>query len=245
MKDMHLAGRMWHLYKMGGITPALTSVFDPQSAQQMAFIRRMMKERRKEALHDMPLEQMELVIFDLETTGFSPYNGDEILSFGGVSMVGAEIVPESTFYSVVNPKRTIPPQISELTGITNEEAEKAPELMNVLKQFFEFVQQKVLVAHGAAHDKNFLKAALWKTSRAGLSHRVLDTMMIAKWLLPKRRHYDLDTLLDEYGIPVTKRHHALEDSFMTARLWTKFMEEMKARRIDTLGDLYEHLSHHR
>jgi DNA polymerase-3 subunit epsilon len=244
MKDMNPAGRMWHLYKMGGLTPALASVFNPQSAQQIAFIRQMMKEQRKDALNDIPLQEMELVIFDLETTGFSPYNGDEIVSIGGVSMVGAQMVPESTFYSVVNPKRAIPPHIAELTGITSEEAGKAPELVDVLKQFFEFVQQKVLVAHGTAHDKNFLKAALWKTSRVNLHHRVLDTMMIAKWLLPKRRRYDLDALLDEYGIPVTQRHHALEDSLMTARLWTKFMEEIKARRIETLGELYAHLSRH-
>jgi DNA polymerase-3 subunit epsilon len=244
MKDMHPAERMWHLYKMGGITPALTSVFNPQSAQQMAFIRSLMKDQRKEALHEIPLHNMELVIFDLETTGFAPYNGDEIISFGGVAMTGGEIVPEGSFYSVVNPKRNIPPQITELTGITNEEAEKAPDLMDVLKGFLEFVQQKILIAHGTGHDKNFLNAALWKTSRINLTHRVLDTMMIAKWLMPKRRYYDLDTLLDEYGIPVTQRHHALEDSRMTAKLWAVFLEEIKARRIDTLGDLYAHLSHH-
>ncbi|KIL38567.1 DNA polymerase III subunit epsilon [Gordoniibacillus kamchatkensis] len=244
MKPMHPAGRMWRLYKMGGITPALTSMFDPQSAQQMAFIRQMMKEQRKEALHDIPLQDMEAVVFDLETTGFAPYNGDEIISFGGVATVGGEMAPESTFYSLVNPKRDIPPHISELTGITNGQAGGAPELMDVLQRFLSFVQQKALIAHGAAHDKGFLNAALWKTSRVSLNHRVLDTMMIAKWLLPRRRHYDLDTLLHEFGIPVTQRHHALEDALMTARLWTELMAEIKARHIDTLGDLYEQLSRH-
>lgn len=241
---MHPAGRMWHLYKMGGITPALTSVFNPQSAQQMAFIRQMMKEQRKEALHDIPLQAMETVVFDLETTGFAPYNGDEIISFGGVSMVGGEVKAGNEFYSVVNPKRDIPPHITELTGITNEETAQAPELMDVLRRFLEFVQQKVLIAHGASHDKSFLNAGLWKTSRVNLNHRVLDTMMVAKWLLPRRRHYDLDTLLAEFGIPVTQRHHALEDALMTAQLWAKFMEEIKARQIATLGDLYANLSHH-
>jgi DNA polymerase-3 subunit epsilon len=235
---------MWHLYKTGGLTPALASLFNPQTAQQMAFIRQMMKEQRKESLHDMPMHQLELVVFDLETTGFSPYNGDEIISFGAVSMVGGEMVGGSEHYSVVNPKRTIPPHIVELTGITNDEANRAPELAEGLKCFFEFVQQKVLIAHGIGHDKQFLNAALWKTSRVSLNHRMLDTMMIAKWLLPRRRHYDLDTLLDEFGIEVTQRHHALEDARMTARLWTKFMEEMKARRVDTLGELYALLSRH-
>jgi DNA polymerase-3 subunit epsilon len=187
---------------------------------------------------------LELVVFDLETTGFSPYNGDEIISFGAVSMVGGEVEEGSTHYSVVNPKRPIPPHIVELTGITNEEALRAPELVEGLKGFLEFVQQKVLVAHGTGHDKQFLNAALWKTSRISLNHRMLDTMMVAKWLLPRQRHYDLDTLLNEFGIEVTQRHHALEDAKMTALLWSKFMEEMKARRVDTLGELYALLSRH-
>lgn len=244
MKDMRPAGRMWHLYKMGGITPALTSMFDVQNAQQMAFIRSVMKEQRKNSLFDIPLHNMELVVFDLETTGFSPYNGDEILSFGAVSMVGREINYEETFYSLANPKRKVSEEIVELTGITNDMASDAPDLIGVLREFFEFTGQKVLLAHGTAHDKNFLNAALWKTSKTSLSHRVIDSMMIAKWLMPKRKTFDLDSLLDIYGIDVTIRHHALEDSFMTAKLWQCFMDEIKRREVDTLGDLYALLSDH-
>jgi DNA polymerase-3 subunit epsilon len=244
MKDMRPAGRMWQLYKMGGITPAITSMFNAQSAQQMAFIRSILKEQRKNSLYDIPLHSMELVVFDLETTGFSPYNGDEIISFGGVSVVGGEVHHDQTYYSVVNPKRNISTEIEYLTGITNEMAANAPDLLLVLKEFFEFVGQKILVAHATGHDKNFLNAALWKTSKVSLSHRVIDTMMIAKWLMPRRKDYSLDALLTEYGIDITKRHHALEDSLMTAKLWSSFMEEIKSRNVDTLGDLYTLLSHH-
>ena len=63
-------------------------------------------------------------------------------------------------------------------------------------------------------------------------------MMIAKWLMPKRKNLSLDSLLHAYDIPVTNRHHALEDSLMTAQLWSRFMEEIKSRNVDTLGDLY-------
>ncbi|MBP1989250.1 exonuclease domain-containing protein [Paenibacillus eucommiae] len=244
MKEMHPAGRMWQLYKMGGLTPAITSMFNVQSAQQMAFIRSMLKDQRKNSLYDIALHDMELVVFDLETTGFSPYNGDEIISFGAVHVRGGEVLEDRTYYSTVNPKRNIPGEIEQLTGITNEMAESAPDLMLVLGEFLEFVQQKILVAHGTAHDKNFLNAALWKTSRISLSHRVLDTIMIAKWLMPKHKSYGLDSLLDAMDIEVTLRHHALEDSLMTARLWSRFMEEIKARNVDTLGDLYSLLSHH-
>lgn len=86
---------------------------------------------------------------------------------------------------MVNPKRKIPEDIIELTGITNEMVADAPELIGVLSDFLEFVQQRILVAHATGHDKNFLNSALWRTSKVSLSHRVLDTMMIAKWLMPK------------------------------------------------------------
>ncbi|SDC22590.1 DNA polymerase-3 subunit epsilon [Paenibacillus sp. UNCCL117] len=242
MKDRRPPGRMWSLYKMGGLTPAITSMFDMQSAQQMAFIRSIMKEQRKNSLYEIPLHSVELVVFDLETTGFSPYNGDEIIAFGAVSVSGEEVQGSETYYSLVNPKRAIPPEIEELTGISNEEAAKAPELLDALRGFLEFVQQKVLVAHGTGHDKHFLNAALWRTSRINLTHRLLDTMMVAKWLNPKLKSYDLDTLLDIYGVEVTRRHHALEDARMTAALWSKLLGEARERDIQTLGDLYMQLS---
>jgi DNA polymerase III subunit epsilon len=244
MKDMRPAGRMWHLYKMGGLTPAITSMFDMQSAQQMAFIRSIMKEQRKNSLYDIPLRTVELVVFDLETTGFSPYNGDEIISFGAVSVVGDALLEDETFYSLVNPRRSIPNDIVSLTGITDDMAARAPELIDALRGFLEFVQQRVLVAHGSGHDKHFLNSALWKTSKVSLSHRLLDTMMIAKWLNPKLPSYDLDYLLKLYGIGIGHRHHALEDSLMTARLWVKLLKEIQDRDIQTLGDLYAQLSHH-
>jgi DNA polymerase-3 subunit epsilon len=180
----------------------------------------------------------------LETTGFYPNNGDEIISFGGVVVKGDQILEDQTFYSVVNPKKKIPETIVELTGITNDMVADAPDLITVLRQFMEFIDRKVLVAHASGHDKQFLNAALWKTSKVYLSHRLLDTMMIAKWLDPKRKSYDLDELLESHGIEITQRHHALEDALMTAKLWACFMQIIAEKQVITLGDLYAYLSRH-
>ncbi|ANE48287.1 DNA polymerase III subunit epsilon [Paenibacillus swuensis] len=244
MSDEKRTGRLWNLYKMGGIAPAITSMFDPRNAQQMAFIRSMMKEQRKNTLFDMPLKELEIVVFDLETTGFYPNNGDEIISFGGVVVKGHQIQENETFYSIVKPTRQIPEHIELLTGITNDMVENAPDLLTVLHNFMEFIDKKMLVAHASGHDKQFLNAALWKTSKVYLTHRLLDTMMIAKWIDPKRPSYGLDELLECYNIPVTTRHHALEDSLMTAKLWACFMEIIETRQVVTLGDLYAYLSRH-
>lgn len=234
--------RLWRLYKMGGITPAVTSMFDPQSAQQMAFIRSVMKEQRKNSMYDIPLGKLETVVFDLETTGFSPYNGDEIISIGAVGMTGGDMAEDETYYSLVKPDKPIPDEIVRLTGIRNDEAAEAPELIVVLKEFLEFVNQRVLVVHGSGHDKHFLNSALWKTSKVNLSHRFIDCLILAQRLDPKRGTYDLDSLLGEYGIEITGRHHALNDADMTARLWKCLLGETIRRDVHTLGDLYDFLS---
>lgn len=244
MKEQKGVGRAWHLYKMGGLTPAIASMLGASNAQQMAFIRSITKEQRKQSTLEQPLRELETVVFDLETTGFYPYNGDEIISVGGIAMRGDEIIESRQFYSLVNPRRKVPRHITELTGITNAMAEDAPDLMQVLHDFMEFVGRRVLIAHGSSHDKQFLNAALWRTSKVNLTHRVLDTIMVSKWLEPKRGSYGLDELLDDYGIDVTQRHHALHDSIMTAKLWQRFLGIIYERNIVTLSDLYAYLSKH-
>lgn len=244
MKEQKGVGRMWHLYKMGGITPAIASMLGAQNAQQMAFIRSMSKDQRKESIMDQSLRDMEVVVFDLETTGFYPNNGDEILSIGAITLKGEELLTDRSFYSLVNPKRKVPKHIVELTGITNHMAENAPDLMQVLHDFMEFVGKRMLIAHASGHDKQFLNAALWRTSKVNMNHRVLDTMMVAKWLEPKLEGYSLDELLENSGIEITQRHHALEDSIMTAKLWLNYLRRILSRNILTLGDLYAYLSKH-
>lgn len=235
---------MWNLYKMGGVTPAIASFLGSPNAQQMAFIRNANREQRKQSLLDTPLRELDIVVFDLETTGFHSAGGDEIISFGAVVVRSGELLEKETFYRLVNPKRLIPKAIVELTGITNEMARSAPDLMEVLHDFMAFIGRRLLIAHGAGHDKQFLNAALWRTSKVRLNHRVLDTMMVAKWLEPARESYQLDDLLESSGIPITERHHALQDALMTARLWQNYLQRISERNIVTLGDLYAYLSKH-
>lgn len=237
-------GRMWNLYKMGGFTPAIASMMGSSNAQRMAFIRSMSRNHRKESTLETPLAELDAVVFDLETTGFNPYSGDEIISIGGVAVRGGQFTEAEPFYRLVNPKRPIPDHITRLTGITNDMAADAPDLMEGLHDFIDFAGKRVLIAHGSGHDKQFLNAALWRTSKVNLTHRVLDTMMIAKWLEPERREYGLDGLLEHFGIENTLRHHALHDSIMTANLYFAFVQIILSRQVVTLGDLYAYLSRH-
>jgi len=233
----------WNMLRSGGVPSAVASVFGGQSAHQMAFIRSLSREQRRPEALITPLTELETVVFDLETTGFNCQKGDEILSFGAVKMKGDRVLENETFYTLVNPRMDIPPHITDLTGITGEMVEEAPSLIEALHDFMTFIGHSVLVAHASAHDKAFLNTALWKTSKAHLNHRVIDTMMIARLLNPSRSGYGLDELLEEEGIEIKKRHHALGDSLMTARLWGGYMNRVRDNQISTLGDLYARLSH--
>jgi len=245
MKEPSGIGKMWNLYKMGGFTPAIASMLGANHAQQMAQIRSMNRLQQQTSVMDKKLTELEVVVFDLETTGFNAANGDEIISFGAVAVSAGCVMEQQSFYSLVNPNRSIPQGITELTGITNEMVQDAQQLIHVLSAFMQFIGKRVLVAHASGHDKQFLKQALWKTSKTSLNHRVIDTMMLAKWLEPKLSSYDLDSLLERHHINIQNRHHALSDACMTAQLWLTYMQKINEKKsIVTLGDLYAYLSQH-
>lgn len=242
MKEPSGLGRMWSLYKKGGVTPAIASMLGMQNAHQMAQIRNMNREQLRLSVLETPIHELDIVVFDLETTGFHVNNGDEIISFGAIKITKGEIRRDQTFHSFVNPHRAIPEDVIKLTGISNEEVESAPELIEVLSQFMSFVGKSVLVAHASGHDKQFLNQALWRTSKTQLNHRVVDTMMLAKWLQPELGRYDLDSCLLSNNIPITTRHHALADAIMTAELWSCYIKKAAQRNITCLSDLYAYLS---
>ncbi|MGG3282286.1 exonuclease domain-containing protein [Paenibacillus solani] len=233
----------WNSIRSGKFHSAFAFMREAQTAQQLAFIRSLMKDNRRPEILGIPLNELEVVVFDLETTGFHYQQGDGILSFGAVRVIGERVIEHETFYTIVNSGILVSPFITELTGITQPMVEAAPSLLEGLHDFMAFAGGSVLVAHAAAHDRGFLNAALWKTSKVRLNHRLLDTMMLAKRLYPEQADYSLDELLRSRDIPVEGRHHALSDACMTARLWTDYMKTIRTLgHAETLGDIYVYLS---
>lgn len=236
-------GGFWRSLRSGGINSALSTMRGAQTAQQMAFIRSQMKDNRRPEELGTPLGELEVIVFDLETTGFNHQHGDEILSIGAVKVVGEQVLERETFHMIVNSGVRVPSVITELTGISQKMVDDAPPLMEGLHDFMAFVGGRVLVAHAAAHDRGFLNAALWKTSKVRLTHRLLDTMMLAQRLYPALKDFSLDELLRHKGIAIEGRHHALSDACMTARLWADYIREIQSRGYaETLGDMYVYLS---
>ncbi len=188
-----------------------------------------------------PLQTSRYVVFDTETTGFYPYNGDEIISIGGVVIENGRICEDQVFHQLVNPFRSIPPAVSEITGITGKMVADKPGVCTVINSFLDFIGDGILVAHNADFDMAFLNIKLnWYTQKE-ICNPVIDTYKLSRTMWPELPSHDLDSLLKKHGIPIEGRHTALGDSLMTARLFLIFLNELEERKIETLKQLYYYL----
>ncbi|CAO3414383.1 exonuclease domain-containing protein [Azospirillum endophyticum] len=182
-----------------------------------------------------PLDRLHYVVFDTETTGLSPSTGDEIIQIAAVRIVGGRILTGETFNTLVDPRRTIPPESIPFHGITDGMVAGKPTIDAVLPQFRSFVSGAVLVAHNAAFDLKFLKM---KERAAGVAFDcpVLDTMLLSRMLLGNDGDHTLDGIAERLGIAVVDRHTALGDSLVTAAVFLRMVEMLRERDVRTLDD---------
>ncbi|MCM3718962.1 exonuclease domain-containing protein [Fictibacillus phosphorivorans] len=227
----------------GKINPGVYASLQGQSsAQHMAFLRQLQKEVKVEESLDIPLNELNAVVFDLETTGFFPDKGNEILSIGAVKVKHGKVVDEESFYSLAKCNTELTPEIKQLTGLKEEDFENAQTLSNVLIDFYKFVKGDVLVAHHASHEKSFLQHFNWKLFRTHFKHRIVDTSFLLKIAEPDSNVIRLEDCCEHCGIPVKDRHHALGDAKMTAELWCQCVDKIQEQGCKTLRDVYEKLS---
>ena len=213
-----------------------------QNSQQMAYLRHLQKEMNKLDAMNTPLENLNVVVFDIETTGFSPEKGDHILSIGATKMVGTEVLEEQEFYSLIYYDQHIPQNIVELTGITNEAVSIAPPLSDVLIKFYEFTQDSTLVAHHASHERNFMQYTSSKLFKTPFKHRIVDTSFLYKIVEPQFHNVSLEKLCEHNDIPILERHNALGDAKMTAKLWGIYVKNVLEMGCETLNDVYNHFA---
>ena len=175
------------------------------------------------------------VVFDIETTGFSSVK-DRIIEIGAVKVEGGKIVDRySTF---VNPQIPIPFEITKLTSITDAMVMDAPTIEEILPQFMEFVGEASLVAHNAGFDVGFIEANL---KRLGIEKELVsvDTVALARVLLPTLSRYKLNIVAKTLGISLENHHRAVDDAAATAEIFVKFVEMLKEREINTLKEVNE------
>ncbi|WP_026560556.1 exonuclease domain-containing protein [Bacillus sp. J37] len=210
-----------------------------QSHQQVAYMRQLQREMKVEETLNIPLTDLNVIVFDIETTGFYPDQGDQIISIGAIKVKGDEIKERETFYSLVRSEKKISEEISQLTGLTNKELDHAPLLSEALFEFFQFTQDYTLVAHHANHEKNFLQHASWKLYRAPFKHRLVDMSFLYRIAEPDQKLVTLEECCEHNGIPIQGRHHALYDAKLTAELWSIYVNKLRQKECYSLNDLYE------
>ena len=173
------------------------------------------------------------VVFDLETTGFSP-NTCKIIEIGAVKVENGTITER--FSEFVNPQVPIPFKIEELTGIRDDMVMGAETIEEILPRFMEFCEGCVMIAHNAEFDMSFIRKNCMDLD-ISCDHTVGDTVAMARILLPALHRFKLDTVAKALKISLENHHRAVDDAECTAHIFVKFIEMLKERHIETLNDL--------
>ncbi len=182
-----------------------------------------------------PLADVTFCVLDLETTGGNR-NDDMITEIGAVKVRGGECL--GTFQTLVNPGRAIPPKISVLTGLTDVLVAPAPRIESVLPSLLSFLGDAVLVAHNAAFDVGFIRAALARAERPAWNGRVVDTVHLARRLVRDEvPNCKLSTLASRLRLDHQPSHRALDDALATTDLLHLLIERAAGLGVTGLDDL--------
>ena len=175
------------------------------------------------------------VVFDLETTGFSPV-ANRIIEIGAVKVADGKITEK--FSTFVNPQVPIPYRIEELTGINDNMVLDAPTIETILPEFLKFCEGCVMVAHNASFDMSFIEE---NCRRLGLEREftIVDTVALARVLMPQLNRFKLDTVAKALKISLENHHRAVDDAGCTAEIFEKFVEMLEARDVTALDGVNE------
>lgn len=175
-----------------------------------------------------PLDSIQFASFDVETTGLSPV-GARLVELSGVrfDLTGKTI---STFSSLINPETDIPPEVTNIHGITNEMVASQPTADEVVPAFMDWIGSPdvVMVAHNAPFDMEFLSVALAKLGRPAPANLVVDTLQLSRFLIDDCPNHQLKTLVEHLGLEAGGYHRALADSVHVKDLLIKILEQNTA-----------------
>lgn len=192
---------------------------------------------------DVSLRDTTFVVVDLETTGgrSSGDGHDSITEIGAVKVRGGAVLGELA--TLVDPGRSIPPQIVALTGITTAMVCNAPTIDSVLPTFLEFARGAVLVAHNAGFDISFLRAAAERCQIAWPKPHVLCTVRLARRVLTRDEapSVRLAALAQLFGAATTPTHRALDDARATVDVLHGLIERVGNQGVHTYTDLRSYL----
>ncbi len=203
------------------------------------------KPRAAAALADTPLEDLTYVVFDSETTGLLPDEGDEICQIAGLRLVNGRRVAGEVFDMLVHPGRTIPPKATAVHGISDAMVADAPGVAEAISRFHGFAEGAVLIAHNAPFDMTFLKRREAEIGRS-FDNPILDTVLLSAVVYGQTEVHSLDALSHRLGItiPEEARHTAIGDTIATAEAFLKLLPMLKGKGLVTFGDVLAEVRKH-
>ena len=176
-------------------------------------------------------------VFDLETTGLNAGAGDSIIEIGAVLMKDGEII--DTFSELIDPKRKLPPKITEITKITDAMLKGKDNEETVVKRFKAWFKDSVMVAQNARFDCSFIEMAFQKYNLGEFNNPVIDTMEISRALEPDAFRHGLSALVKRYEVEFDEEahHRADYDADATAKVLMKMLLKISAMGIKDIKDL--------
>jgi len=172
-------------------------------------------------------------VLDLETTGFSPVT-EKITEIGVMKIQDGKIIDK--FSCFVNPQKSIPSRVVEVTKITDDMVRNAETIDKVFPKMLEFIEGSVLVAHNAEFDIGFLKHNA-RVLGHDFDFTYIDTLSLAKEIFPDFKTYKLGRIAKNLGIKVEVAHRALDDVDTTVKVFNIMIENLKERGVETLEDI--------
>ncbi|WP_298596048.1 3'-5' exonuclease [Zoogloea sp.] len=186
-------------------------------------------------LDDRLLSELAFTVFDTETTGLNPSEGDEIIQIGATRIVNGKLLRSESFDQLVDPLRELPEASTKIHGITPEMLVGQPPMAKVLPAFHAFAADTVLVAHNAAFDMRFLQM---KEQSTGIRFEqpVLDTLLLSAVIHPSQESHRLEAISERMGVNIMGRHTAIGDAIVTGEVFLRMIPLLAEMGIRTLGE---------
>lgn len=178
--------------------------------------------------------QVELVFFDLETTGGNPHNSEAIEIAAVKEVNGVEV---GRFQTLVNPRRNIPRMVRSITGIDNDTVRHAPTIDQVAIEFLDFVGDGVLISHGAINDYAFVAEYSKRYKNKPFENFYICTHLLVSNFLPNIPNKRLGGLAEYFGVNAGKAHRALADAEMTRDVFWKIFAILEKNGFQTVEEL--------
>jgi len=188
---------------------------------------------------DAPLD--EFVVFDIETTGLSP-SDDSIIEIGAVLVKGGKELDR--FQTFADPGVAIPYKVRELTRIKDSDVAGAPSQKDAVSAFLKFAGGRALVAHNADFDVGFIFEAC-QLHGIPFDPLYIDTVALARALLPQLKNHKLDTVADYYGYVDFNHHRANADAAATLHIFLSMLKSLYKAGITDIGQINGYLAKRR